>query len=100
MVGMRDVLSAAVSLPWMIGLAVALAALSLRRYERAHGGNGARWQRVYEAGLLLTFAGLVLVSSEPWRRVLSGAATLLYAGSLWAERRRERAPREHPAPEG
>ena len=97
---MREVLSAAVSLPWMIGLAVALAALSLRRYERAQGGTGARWQRVAQLGLLLTFAGLVLVSPEPWRRALTAAATLLYAGSLWAEWRRERTAPERIAPDG
>ncbi|NLD74728.1 MAG: hypothetical protein GX649_18665 [Chloroflexi bacterium] len=88
---MSEFAHAALNLPWMLGLALALAGCSLRRYLAAQDAERrSEWtRRVYQAGFLLVFFGLVLVSPELWRKLAAGVGALLYAGSLYADRHGE-----------
>ena len=90
---MSELARAALQVPWVVGLSVLLAGLSLRRYLSLPGGDHGSpdakraGARLIDAGMLLLFVGLVVASPEWWRRIVAGSGGVVYLLYMIGDRR-------------
>ena len=102
---MSEVAHAGLQIPWVVGLALLLAGMSVRSYLPtlgSHKGAGSLRRassRLADVGILLLFVGLALASPEWWHRILSAAGAVVYVVDVVRRTRQHTAPEEAHARE-